>query len=95
MSGGSFNYEYDRILDTYQGRLENEVLESLLVDFCKVLKSLEWYVSADTCEENYKKDVKEFMQKWLISGTAKEKIAKEQVLTRIKQCIKEIGEEDK
>ena len=90
MSGGSFNYEYDRILDTYQGQLENEVLESLLIDFCKVLKSLEWYVSADTCKETYEKDVKEFMQKWLIAGPAKEKIVKEEVLAQLNQFIKKM-----
>lgn len=93
MSGGSFNYEFYRILDTYKGQLQNDVLEELLIDFCKVLKELEWYVSADTSKEHYDKEVESFMKKWLISGTAKEKIIKAEVLARIERCIKNIKED--
>lgn len=93
MSGGSFNYEFYRILDTYKGQLQNDVLEELLIDFCKVLKELEWYMSADTSKEHYDKEVESFMKKWLISGTAKEKIIKAEVLARIERCIKNIKED--
>lgn len=95
MSGGSFNYDFYRILDTYKGQLQNDVLEELLIDFCKVLKELEWYVSADTSKEDYDKEVESFIKKWLISGTAKEKIVKADVLARIERCIKDIKEDNK
>lgn len=64
MSGGHYNYLCYTIEDTYEGELESPVLEEMLKDFCKLLKSLEWYKSGDTSEEDYHKDVDKFIEKW-------------------------------
>jgi hypothetical protein len=64
MSGGSFNYFFNDIQDTYQGELHDEALENLLVDFCKVLHDLEWWISGDIGEKNYQKTVNDFKTKW-------------------------------
>ena len=64
MSGGHYNYLCYTIEDTYEGELESPVLEEMLKDFCKLLKSLEWYKSGDTNEADYHKDVDKFIEKW-------------------------------
>ena len=65
MSGGSFDYLYNTIEYTYVGHMEDKELNIFMADLCKLLKSLEWYVSGDTDEESYQRDVKEFKNKWL------------------------------
>lgn len=67
MSGGSFDYMYSKIRDTYKGELHDQELEELLEDFCEVLKELEWWQSCDTSEERYAKwgrYVKEDICEW-------------------------------
>lgn len=65
MSGGSFNYMYSTIRDTYKGELHDQDLEEMLEDFCELLKELEWWQSGDTSEARYGKAVHEFKQNWL------------------------------
>lgn len=65
MSGGSFDYMYSKILDTYKGELHDQELEEMLEDFCGLLKALEWWQSCDKSEEQYGMAVHEFKQKWL------------------------------
>ena len=64
MSGGHYNYLCYTIEDTYEGELESPVLEEMLKDFCQLLKSLEWYKSGDTNENDYHEDVNKFIEKW-------------------------------
>ena len=64
MSGGHYNYLCYTIEDTYEGELESPVLEEMLKDFCQLLKSLEWYKSGDTNEDDYYEDVDKFIEKW-------------------------------
>ena len=64
MSGGHYNYLCYTIEDTYEGELESPVLEEMLKDFCQLLKSLEWYKSGDTSEDDYHEDVNKFIGKW-------------------------------
>ena len=49
----------------YEDQLEDEQLNELLLDFCKVLHDLEWYRSDDISQEDYKETVKKFKDKWL------------------------------
>lgn len=65
MSGGSFNYKYNDIQETYKGELHDEELEEMLKDFCKVLHDLEWWKSWDYAEDSYRKSVNVFKEKWL------------------------------
>lgn len=64
MSGGHYNYLYYVIKETYNGELKDLELEEMMNDLCEVLKSLEWWMSGDTDEETYRKDVKSFKKKW-------------------------------
>lgn len=68
MSGGSFDYMYSKILDTYKGELRDRELEEMLEDFCEVLRKLEWWQSCDISEESYAEAVKEFKNDWLLKG---------------------------
>lgn len=65
MSGGSFEYLYYRILDTYSDKMEDLEMELLLKDFCSVLHDLEWYRSGDYDEGDYRRAVADFKKKWL------------------------------
>lgn len=64
MSGGSFDYMYSRIEDTYVGFMEDEDLNELMKDLCEVLHDLEWYKSCDVGEKDYKESVNKFKDKW-------------------------------
>ena len=88
MSGGHYNYLCYTIQDTYEGEMEDTLMEEMLQDFCKVLKSLEWYKSGDTGEEDYHKDVDAFITKWTKSEHASYAKAKRDILSKFDNFIK-------
>lgn len=45
--------------------LEDKQLSELIYDVFCLLHSYDWYISADTCEDTYRKDVEYFKNKWL------------------------------
>lgn len=65
MSGGSFNYMYERIRDNYSGEMYDHELNALLEDFCDVLHDLEWWQSGDYSKDQYLSSVDQFKKKWL------------------------------
>ena len=75
MSGGSFDYMYYRIQDTYEGRMEDIELNEMITDLCEVLHDLEWWQSADYAEEDYRATVRKFKKKWF-GKTQKERLGK-------------------
>ena len=87
MSGGHYNYLCYQIEDTYTGELESPILEELLQDFCHLLKSLEWYKSSDTSQEEYQDDVTKFLNKWINSDTASYLKGKNDIIMKIKDII--------
>lgn len=93
MSGGHYDYKYAQIEYTYENELEYPVLDSLLKDFCKLLKSLEWYKSGDTSKEDYKKDAEAFIKKWIKGDEGKEIKAKSDVIVRFQDLIDTLKEE--
>ena len=64
MSGGSFDYMYSRIEEAYCGHMEDNELDNMIKDLCKVLKALEWWQSCDTSEIDYISAVDKFKGKW-------------------------------
>ena len=44
---------------------EDLVISELVFDVFCLIHSFDWYYSGDTCEENYRNDVKHFKDKWL------------------------------
>ena len=88
MSGGSFDYMYNRIEETYVGEMQDADLDEMMKDLCGVLHDLEWWKSCDYNEEDYRKSAKAFKQKWLRGydwGT-------EERIDRAKRHIKELIE---
>ena len=79
MSGGSYDYMFSEIESTYSGCLDDDDMDNLLIDLCKVLKSLEWWHSADHSEEQYREDIAKFKNKWFGKRDQKlrEKMSKE------------------
>lgn len=71
MSGGSYDYMFYNVMDTYAGRMFDEELNELIEDLSKVFHDLEWWQSGDYSESTYRKSVQEFKEKWL--GRTEEK----------------------
>lgn len=67
MSGGSYNYIYNTLSEECEGYMHDEEMNTLIKDLCKVLHDLEWWQSCDISEENYRKTVTEFKEKWFHS----------------------------
>lgn len=64
MSGGSYDYMYSKIEWTYIDQVFDDELNDMLKDLVNLLKSLEWWQSCDTSEEDYIDDLKKFKNKW-------------------------------
>jgi len=94
MSGGHYNYLCYTIQDTYEGELEDSLMEELLKDFCKILKSLEWYKSGDTCQESYHADVDKFINKWTHSDYSTYAKAKSEIVRKFENFIEKLKGND-
>ena len=91
MSGGSYNYMFGRVEDEYVGRMYDPILNEMMKDLVAVLYNLEWWQSGDIGEEDYRKTVKKFKEKYFknINKTTKEIILKEVDKVLIEAGIKE------
>lgn len=67
MSGGSYDYTYSRVEDEYVGLMYDAELDEMMKDLVDVLHDVEWWQSSDIGEEDYRKTVKEFKNKWFNS----------------------------
>lgn len=63
-SGGSYDYMFYKIKDTYCNKMFDIEMNHFMEDFVKLLKELEWWKSDDIAEEDYRKALKEFKTKW-------------------------------
>lgn len=64
MSGGSYDYTCYRVEEYYDGKMYDPELDEFIKDFVKVLRDLEWWRSCDIGEEDYRKTVQKFKDKW-------------------------------
>ena len=64
MSGGSYSYEFYRVEDEYVGAMYDEELNEMMKDLVEVLHDVEWWQSSDIGEDDYRKTVKAFKDKW-------------------------------
>lgn len=71
MSGGSYNYEFYNVEDTYKGKMKDAQLNEMILDLVDLLKDLEWCDSGDTDEEDYMESVKTFKKKWFYQDSIK------------------------
>ena len=63
-SGGSYDYMCYSIENTYIDRVCDEELNMMLKDLVLVLHDLEWWQSGDIGEEDYRKTLNNFKNKW-------------------------------
>ena len=63
-SGGSYDYKCYIIDENYVGKMFDKELDDLMKDIGKLTHDLEWWQSCDYDEEDYRKTVKEFKDKW-------------------------------
>lgn len=64
MSGGSYNYAYTTIENLYAGSMYDKELDDLMEDLAEVCHDLEWWQSCDIGEDDYRKTVEKFKEKW-------------------------------
>lgn len=67
MSGGSYNYIYNKLSVECEGEMHDAEMDDLIKDLCEVLHDLEWWQSGDYSEEQYRETVSEFKKKWFKS----------------------------
>ena len=89
MSGGSYQYQYRNIEDTYVDEVFDEEINLMIKDLCILLKDLEWWQSGDTGEDDYRNSVRLFKARWF--GVRDERL-KEIVESRIDNLRKELLE---
>ena len=64
MSGGSYNYIYNRLSEECENRMYDAEMNDLIKDLCEVLHYLEWWQSGDTSEGSYRNTLTKFKAKW-------------------------------
>lgn len=64
MSGGSYNYTCFRVEDEYVGQMHDKELDEMMRDLVNVLHDVEWWQSSDIGEDDYRKIVRAFKEKW-------------------------------
>jgi hypothetical protein len=64
MSGGSYDYTCYKVEDTYSGKMFDVELDEMVLDLSNLLHDLEWWQSGDINENDYRKTVQEFKNKW-------------------------------
>lgn len=65
MSGGAYDYGFYKIDELYSGKMYDDELNDMMKDLVDVLYKLEWWQSGDIGEEEYRKTVVWFKEKWL------------------------------
>jgi hypothetical protein len=66
VSGGSYDYVYNRINDAAYCAKDKEIKE-LLFDLANLLHDEEWYESGDYGKDSYEETLKAFKKKWFKS----------------------------
>ena len=63
MSGGSMDYLYGKVKDAKVYMADDE-MKMLIEDIAEVLHDCEWWHSGDYSEEDYRKSLRKFKDKW-------------------------------
>ena len=87
-SGGSYGYKFYTVDEYYNGKMYDLELNDLINDLIPLLKSVEWWQSGDTSEEDYRKDIDAFKKKWF--ETPRRERLKKLIDNRIDETKKEL-----
>lgn len=88
MSGGSHNYAYSTIEDTYVDEMHDPILNEMMRDLVNVLYDLEWWQSGDYGEEKYRETVKEFKEKYFKNYN---ETTKQIIIYEVNKILEEAG----
>ena len=88
MSGGSHNYAYGTIEDTYVDEMHDPILNEMMRDLVNVLYDLEWWQSGDYGEEKYRETVKEFKEKYFKNYN---ETTKQIIINEVNKILEEAG----
>lgn len=88
MSGGSYDYKYYIIEEYYVGAMYDAELDEMMKDLVEVMHDVEWWQSGDIDEDDYRKTVKEFKDKWF--NTDREERLKPIIYKRINDVRTEL-----
>ena len=86
MSGGSLSY-FCYTLEEHVGDFADKELDGLVKDLAQLFHEREWYLSADTCEGNWKEARDAFKEKWFTEHGRQERI--EQYLAEIAREVRD------
>ena len=75
MSGGSLNYFYLH-LQEHIGDFGDKELDDLVSDLADLFYAREWYLSSDTCKDDWQESRDKFKTKWFTEQGHKERIEK-------------------
>ena len=64
MSGGSYDYTCFKIENEYCGKMYDAELDEMMQDIADLTYDLEWWISGDKLEEEYRNKANEFKKKW-------------------------------
>ena len=101
MSGGHFNYSQGCIGEDWAGQWEDHEINELFADlfgesYCdrdNLAHELDWWLSGDTSEEDYREAVRRFKEKWFGRPPEKRILFYQEKLDEYCQRLKdELGE---
>lgn len=81
---GFENYKYARKTDPFFDKQISELVWDVFV----LIHSVDWYASGDTGEEDYRKDVRFFKEKWF--GKTPEEFAKREIEKTLAEAKEEL-----
>lgn len=84
MSGGSCCYVSEKLNEQCEGKMHDDVMNEMIHDLCK--HDLEWSFDGDMSENDYKKTLSIFKNKWIKENRENE-CDKNVVIKRIKDAI--------
>lgn len=88
MSGGSLSYFYLH-LQEHIGDFHDKELDDLVKDFADLFYAREWYLSSDTCKDDWIEARNKFKKKWFTEQGHKERIEKylSEFISEIKEAF--------
>lgn len=89
MSGGSMDYVYFKVKEYAVGMMGDAELNDLMEDVAELLHDCEWWHSGDYDEDDYRRSVAQFKEKWFGKTANRSKRLEKLIDEKIEQVRKE------